>query len=74
MSTFFTVLLLLASIVIIVAVLMTEPKTQGLGSSYGQDTNIFGHGGKRSKDFILNKVIVGAFIIFLISAVVVTAL
>lgn len=44
---------------------MTEPKTKGLGSSYGQETNIFGHhGGKDLIHYILNKVIQAELDIF----------
>ncbi|MDO5717856.1 MAG: preprotein translocase subunit SecG [Tissierellia bacterium] len=74
MKQFVTILLVLSSLVIIAAVLMTEPKTKGMGSISGGDTNIFGYGGKKSKDVLLNRVIVGAFAVFIITAVLVTAI
>ncbi len=74
MKTVATVLLLISSLVIIISVLLTEPKTQGMGSISGGDTNIFGRGGKKSKELLLNRIIVSAFSVFIITAVLVAAI
>lgn len=74
MKQILTIILMLASLVIIGAVMMTEPKTQGMGSISGGDTNIFGRGGKKSKEVLLNRVIVSAFSVFIITAVLVAAI
>ena len=70
----FTVILVLASIVIIGAVAVKEPTSQGLGSSFGSDTSMFDMSGMNAKDALLNRVIVIASAIFVISAILVTAL
>ncbi|MDO5690138.1 MAG: preprotein translocase subunit SecG [Tissierellia bacterium] len=74
MKTALTVLLLIASVVIIIAVLMMEPKSKGMGSISGGDTNIFGSGGKKTKDALLSRVVATSFVVFLVSAVLITAI
>lgn len=70
MHTFLTVLLIVAALVIIVAVMLTEPKTKGMGSLSGGDTDIFGMGsGKSGKEIMLNRVIVSAFAVFIICGI-----
>lgn len=74
MGTFFTVLLVLASIVIIGAVLLKEPTSQGLGSGFGSDTNMFDMSGMNTRDALLNRIIVVAAVVFVVSAIAATAL
>lgn len=74
MENIFAGILLVFSVVIIIAVLMMEPKTQGMGSLTGGETNVFGQGNKRGKDAILDKVVIGSSVIFLVSAVILAAL
>lgn len=74
MQNFMTVLLLMASVAIIIAVLLMEPKSQGMGTISGSDTNVFGKSGFKTKDALYNKVTVVASIVFLVSAIIVAAL
>ena len=70
MVNFFAVLLLIASLIVIVAVTMQEPKTDGLGALAGQETNVFGRSAHRTKNEMLDKVvIVGGVLLFLISII-----
>ena len=54
MQTFMEIILFIASIVIIVAVLMQESKSDGVASLTGE-TNIAGKGGKKTKDAYLSQ-------------------
>lgn len=74
MKAFFTVLLVIVSLIIIGAVLLMEPKSQGLGSGFGSETNMFDMAGNNRRDALLNRVIVVSSIIFVVSAILVTAL
>lgn len=70
MVNFFAVLLLIASLIVIVAVTMQEPKTDGLGALAGQETNVFGRSAHRTKNEMLDKVVVfGGVLLFLISII-----
>lgn len=69
MQTILMALLVLASLTLIVAVTISEPKAGGMGSAYGQDTNIFGIGGRKDREVTLNRVIIAAFIVFILSAI-----
>jgi preprotein translocase subunit SecG len=69
MATFFTVLMLISSIVLIVSVLMQESKQEGLGSIGGGATDsIFGKSIGTSKQALLRKVTIVASVVFMISA------
>ena len=73
MLTFLSIILVIAAIVIIISVLMQEPKEGGLGVVDGSGTNLFG-GASSGKDAVLSKITVGAFVVFLISAVGIVAI
>lgn len=67
MENFFAVLLMLASLVIIIAVTMQDPKTEGLGALAGQETNVFGRSAHRTKNEMLDKVVIaGGIVLFLL--------
>ncbi len=68
MQTFLSVVLLLASLVIIAAVIMMESKQQGLGVIDG-GANLFGQS-SMTKDRMINRVIIGAAIVFVLAALV----
>ena len=68
MKTFFVIVLVIASLVIIGATVLMDPKT-GAGSSYGQDANAFGTSAYKGKDIMLNKVTAVCSIIFVISLI-----
>ena len=70
MENFFAVILMIASAIIIVAVTMQDPKTEGLGSLTGQETNVFGRSAHRSKNEMLDKVVIaGGILLFLASII-----
>lgn len=70
MQTFFLALLIISSLTIIVSVTLQEPKTSGMGTIAGEDTNIFGIGSKANdREVILNRVIIISFVVFLLSSI-----
>ena len=60
MQSVFSVLLMIVSVIIVVAVNLQEPKTDGLGTLSGSETNVFGRGAHKSKNEMLDKVVIGA--------------
>lgn len=74
MDTLFIVLMVISSIAIIVATLIMEPKTEGMGSISGAETNVFGKSASRGKEQILQRIMIVSAIVFLISAIVVSFL
>ena len=73
MLTVFSVLILIASIVIIAAVMLQEPKQGGLGAIDGSSTNLFSKS-SAGKDAVLSKITIIAFVVFLISAIGIAAI
>lgn len=74
MYNFFIVLLAVASLVIIIATLLMEPKTEGMGTLSGGETNVFGKSASRGKEAILQRIMIVSSIVFLISSVMVSVL
>lgn len=74
MDKIFIVLLVISSIVIILATLMMEPKTQGAGSLYGMETNTFGTASHQSKDYLLTRATIVCSVLFVISLIGLVAL
>jgi len=74
MYTLFITLLALSSLVIVLTVLVMEPKTEGMGTLGGGETNVFGKSASRGKEALLGKVMIGAAIVFLISSIMVAIL
>ncbi len=76
MSTLFTILIILASLVIIVAVLAQPDKSGGLSGaiSGGASESAWSEGKGRSFEVILNKIIILAGAVVLVSAVVLSVL
>lgn len=72
METFLIVLLVISSLAIIIATLLMEPKTEGMGSLSGGETNIFGKSASRGKEQILAMIMVVAAIVFLISSILIS--
>lgn len=69
MSTFLIVLLILSSILLIVSILMSPPKTQGMGGAIsGGAETLFGR--KKAKGFyaLLEKITIGSAVVFMLSA------
>lgn len=73
MQTGLCVILVIAAIVIIISVLMQDPKEGGLGVVDGSGTNLFG-GASSGKDDVLSKITIGAFVVFLICAIAIVAI
>ena len=70
MENFLAVVLMIASLIVIVAVTMQDPKTDGLGTLAGQETNVFGRSAHKTKNEMLDKVvIVGGVLLFLTSII-----
>ncbi|WP_151410652.1 preprotein translocase subunit SecG [Anaerococcus sp. Marseille-P9784] len=70
MENFLAVVLMLASLIIIIAVTLQDPKTDGLGTLAGQETNVFGRSAHKTKNEMLDKVvIVGGVLLFLASII-----
>ncbi|MCI5839691.1 MAG: preprotein translocase subunit SecG [Peptoniphilaceae bacterium] len=74
MTTFLSIVVLIASVMIIVSVCMQEPKSQDLGAISGQSSNLFGRSAHKSRDIFLNKfIIIGGILIF-VSSLLLTAI
>lgn len=70
MENFLAVVLMLASLIIIIAVTLQDPKTDGLGTLAGQETNVFGRSAHKTKNEMLDKVVVaGGVLLFLASII-----
>ena len=70
MTTVLSVLLMLASVILVIAVTLQEPKTDGLGTLAGQETNVFGRSAHKSKNEMLDKVVIFAgVVLFLLSTI-----
>ncbi|WP_099320516.1 preprotein translocase subunit SecG [Anaerococcus sp. Marseille-P3625] len=70
MENLLAVVLMLASLIIIIAVTLQDPKTDGLGTLAGQETNVFGRSAHKTKNEMLDKVvIVGGVLLFLTSII-----
>lgn len=70
MTTVLSILLMLAALVLVIAVTLQEPKTDGIGTLSGQETNVFGRSAHKSKNELLDKVVIAAgVVLFLISII-----
>lgn len=69
METLFIVLLVISSLAIIVCTLLMEPKTEGMGTLSGGETNVFGKSASRGKEKLLQTIMIVSAIIFLISSI-----
>ena len=70
MTTVLSVILMIASVILVIAVTLQEPKTDGLGTLAGQETNVFGRSAHKSKNEMLDKVVIFAgVVLFLLSTI-----
>ena len=70
MTPVLSVLLMIASVILVIAVTLQEPKTDGLGTLAGQETNVFGRSAHKSKNEMLDKVVIFAgVVLFLLSTI-----
>lgn len=74
MKNFFAVVLLIASAGIIISVMLQSPKSEGMGNLAGGQSNVFGKSGFKTRDAMLSKVTLVSAVVFMISALLVTAL
>lgn len=74
MTTVLSILLMIAALVIVIAVSLQEPKTDGLGTLAGQDTNVFGRSAHRSKNEMLDKVVIASGVVLFIISIILLAI
>ena len=72
MSTFFSVLILIASILLILAVVLQEGSSEGLGTMGGGNAadSMWGKAKGKSRGQLLRRLTVGSAVVFMISALV----
>ncbi|WP_308540517.1 preprotein translocase subunit SecG [uncultured Murdochiella sp.] len=73
LKTAVIILLVIASVLIIAATLMMEPKTNA-GTMFGQESNVYGTSVHRPKDALLNKVTIICSVVFVLSLIALLAL
>ena len=76
MSTFFSVLILIASIILIIAVVLQEGSSEGLGAIGGGNSmdSLWGKAKGKSRDKIIKRLTVGSAVVFMVSALVLAAI
>ena len=76
MSMFFSVLILISSILLIVSVVSQEGSSQGMGAMGGSNPGGSPWGGSRgkSKNELLKRLTIGSAVVFMISALVLAAI
>lgn len=74
MTIFFSALILISGVSIIVAVLFQESKSEGLGAVTGGADKIWGRSGARTKEAMLTKITTISAILFMVSAIVLAAI
>ncbi|WP_422484310.1 preprotein translocase subunit SecG [Gudongella sp. DL1XJH-153] len=75
MTTLFSVLMLIASIILVASILMQESKSEGLGAiSGGGADSTFGKSVGTSRQAMLRKVTIVSAVVFMISAVALAAI
>lgn len=74
MTTLFSVLILISSILLIVTVLFQESKSEGLGAISGGAEKIWGKARARTMEATLRKITTISAIVFMISAIVLAAI
>ncbi|MDU6547425.1 preprotein translocase subunit SecG [Anaerococcus vaginalis] len=74
MTTVLSVLLMIASVILVIAVTLQEPKTDGLGTLAGQETNVFGRSAHKSKNEMLDKVVIFAGVVLFLLSIILLAI
>ena len=74
MTIFFSALILISGIALIVSVLFQESKSEGLGAISGGAEKLWGKTKARSMEAILRKVTTVSAIVFMVSALVIAAI
>lgn len=76
MSTFFSILILIASIALIISVVLQEGSSEGLGAIGGGNApdSLWGKAKGKSRGELLKRLTVGSAVVFMISALVLAAI
>ncbi|NMB27893.1 MAG: preprotein translocase subunit SecG [Tissierellia bacterium] len=74
MVKFFSALILISGISLIISVLFQESKSEGLGAISGGSEKLWGKSGARTMEAMLSKVTTISAIVFMISALVFAAI
>lgn len=76
MLTFFSILILVASIVLIISVVLQEGNSEGLGAIGGGNSmdSLWGKSRGKSRGQILKRLTVSSAVVFMISALVLAAI
>lgn len=74
MQTLLSIIIIVASIIIITIVVQMESEQAGLGTLQGEETTTWGsHKGSSKKD-IQNKIVIGSSIVFALALVILAAI
>ena len=74
MQTFLSIIIIIASIIIITVVAQMESEQAGLGTLQGEETSMWGsHKGSSKKD-IQNRIVIGSSIVFALALIILAAI
>lgn len=74
MQTFLSIVIIVASIIVISVVAQMESEQAGLGTMQGEETSMWGsHKGSSKKD-IQNKIVIGSSIVFALALIILAAI
>jgi len=68
MTTFMIVLMILSSFALIISILLSPAKTQGMGAIEGGAQTLFGKKKARGIYAVLEKITIGSAVVFMLSA------
>lgn len=76
MSMFFSILILISSISLIISVVLQEGSSQGIGAIGGGNAgdSLWGKSRGKSKEELLKRLTIGSAVVFMISALVLAAI
>lgn len=74
MQRLFIGLLLVSSIVIIIATMLMEPKSEGMGALSGSETNVFGKSASRGKEKLLSLVTIVSAVVFMVTSILIAVI
>lgn len=74
MQTLLSIIIIIASIIVITVVAQMESEQAGLGTLQGEETSTWGNYKGSSKKDIQNRIVIGSSIVFAIALIVLAAL
>ncbi|MFR4554444.1 preprotein translocase subunit SecG [Peptoniphilus sp.] len=74
MQTLLSIIIIIASIIVITVVAQMESEQAGLGTLQGEETSMWGSHKGSSKKEIQNKVVIGSSIVFALALIVLAAI